>query len=99
LNQHEHTRIALDAGARVIHLFWGDPAPYVQPVRAAGAKLLSTVASEDEAKRALDAGADILIAQGWEAGGHVRGTTSTFALVPVIVDLPKLGGLHLRTGV
>ena len=87
LNQHEHTRVALDAGARVIHLFWGDPAPYVQPVRAAGAKLLSTVASEDEAKRALDAGADVLIAQGWEAGGHVRGTTSTFALVPVIVDL------------
>jgi len=42
LNQHEHTRVALDAGARVIHLFWGDPAPYVQLVRAAGAKLLST---------------------------------------------------------
>jgi NAD(P)H-dependent flavin oxidoreductase YrpB (nitropropane dioxygenase family) len=67
---------------RVIHLFWGDPAPYVQAVRAAGAKLLSTVAGEDEPKRALAAGADVLIAQGWEAGGHVRGTTSTFALCP-----------------
>ena len=87
LNQHEHLRAALGMGARVIHLFWGDPAPYVQQIRAAAAKLMCTVASEDEAKQALDAGADVLIAQGWEAGGHVRGTTSTIALVPTVVDL------------
>ena len=45
------------------------------------------VDNADETKRALDAGADILIAQGWEAGGHVRGTLTTFALVPTVVDL------------
>jgi nitronate monooxygenase len=87
LDQRDHVRAALDAGAKVVHLFWGDPAPYATPVHSAGASLLCTVASEDEAKQALDAGADVLVAQGWEAGGHVRGSTSTLALVPAVVDL------------
>lgn len=87
LDQLDHIRAALDAGARVVHLFWGDPTPYAATLHSAGAKVLCTVSSEDEAKQALGAGADVLIAQGWEAGGHVRGTTSTFALVPTVVDL------------
>jgi nitronate monooxygenase len=87
LEQHDHIHAALEAGARVVHLFWGDPTPFAATVHSAGAKVLCTVASEDEAKQALDAGADVLVAQGWEAGGHVRGITSTFALVPTVVDL------------
>jgi NAD(P)H-dependent flavin oxidoreductase YrpB (nitropropane dioxygenase family) len=87
LGQHEHIRATLHGGATIVHLFWGDPTPHAGTVRSAGAKLLCTVASEDEAKQALDAGADVLVAQGWEAGGHVRGNTSTLALVPAIVDL------------
>lgn len=77
---------ALDAGAPVVSLFWGDPAPYGPRVRAAGAKLLVTVGSVDEAKAAADAGADAVVAQGWEAGGHVRGTVATMALVPAVAD-------------
>jgi NAD(P)H-dependent flavin oxidoreductase YrpB (nitropropane dioxygenase family) len=77
---------ALDAGAPVISLFWGDPAPHVSRIRAAGAKLLVTVGSVDEAKAAADAGADAIVAQGWEAGGHVRGTVATLALVPAVAD-------------
>lgn len=87
LKQHDLARAALDAGANIINLFWGDPTSYAATLRAAGALLLCTVASKDEARQALDAGADVLIAQGWEAGGHVRGTTSTFALVPAVVDV------------
>jgi len=87
LKQSAHVASALDCGAKLIHLFWGDPTPYAAAVHDAGAKLLATVADTDEAKQALDAGADILIAQGWEAGGHVRGTLTTFALVPTVVDL------------
>ena len=40
----------------------------------------------DEAVRAAAAGADVVVAQGWEAGGHVRGTVTTLALVPRVVD-------------
>jgi nitronate monooxygenase len=85
--QHDHAQAALEAGAQVIHLFWGDPAPFVPEMKRAGARVMATVADGNEAKRALDAGIDVLIAQGAEAGGHVRGTMNTLTLVPRIVDL------------
>ena len=87
LDQADHLRAALDAGARVVHLFWGSPRRLAPLARDAGAMLLATVADTDEAKEALDAGADVLVAQGWEAGGHVRGTVTTLALVPAVVDV------------
>ena len=45
-----------------------------------------TVGSAEEARRAVDAGVDVIVAQGWEAGGHVWGEVSTLALVPAVVD-------------
>lgn len=87
LDSRSHIANVLDCGARLIHLFWGDPSPYAKAVHGGGALLLCTVSDADETKRALDAGADILIAQGWEAGGHVRGQLTTVALVPTVVDL------------
>ncbi len=77
---------SLDAGVPLIALFWGDPAPHVGRVHAAGAKLIMSIGSVDEAKRAADAGVDAIVAQGWEAGGHVRGTVANMALVPRVVD-------------
>jgi NAD(P)H-dependent flavin oxidoreductase YrpB (nitropropane dioxygenase family) len=65
-------------------LFWGDPAPIVEI--SGEAFVIIQVGSVDEAKRAVDAGVDAVIAQGVEAGGHVRGTTSLSVLVPAIVD-------------
>ena len=47
---------------------------------------MMSVGSVAEAVRAAEAGADVIVAQGWEAGGHVRGTTATLALVPAVVD-------------
>jgi NAD(P)H-dependent flavin oxidoreductase YrpB (nitropropane dioxygenase family) len=70
----------------IVSIFWGDPAPLAGRVHEAGALLMVTVGSVDEARRAVAAGADFVVAQGWEAGGHVRGTTSTLALVPAVVD-------------
>jgi NAD(P)H-dependent flavin oxidoreductase YrpB (nitropropane dioxygenase family) len=52
----------------------------------AGAIVFQTVASANEARRAVDAGGDVVVAQGWEAGGHVWGEVSTLALVPAVVD-------------
>lgn len=87
LNQTEHIARALEFGAPIIHLFWGDPTPHASAIRRGGAKLFCTVANADEARQALDAGADVLIAQGWEAGGHVRGKITTFTLVPIVAEL------------
>jgi len=47
---------------------------------------MHTVGSALDAKRAVDCGVDIVIAQGWEAGGHVRGTVATMPLVRAVVD-------------
>jgi NAD(P)H-dependent flavin oxidoreductase YrpB (nitropropane dioxygenase family) len=84
--QDERLEVALHEGVSVVSLFWGDPARYVERVHAAGATLLLTVASAAEARRAVDAGVDAIVAQGWEAGGHVWGEVSTLALVPAVVD-------------
>jgi nitronate monooxygenase len=84
--QHERLAVALDEGVRAVSLFWGDPAPYLPAIAQAGAVALVTVASADEARRAVEAGADVVVAQGWEAGGHVWGEVATLPLVPRVVD-------------
>lgn len=85
-DQHERLAIALEGGAPVISLFWGDPKDYLPTIRSAGAKSMMTVGSAEEAKRAVDLGADMIVAQGVEAGGHVWSTVGTMVLVPAVVD-------------
>jgi len=85
-DMHRRLEQALDAGLRIVSLTWGDPAPYVQLVRDAGGLLMHTVSTAEEARRVADAGVDVIVAQGWEAGGHVRGTIATMPLVPAVVD-------------
>lgn len=84
--QHERLSLCLREGVPVVSTFWGDPAPYVQRVHAAGALHVHTVGSASEARRAVDAGVDAVVAQGLEAGGHVWGEVGTLALVPAVVD-------------
>lgn len=78
--------IALAAKPRAIMLSFGDPNPFALRIKAAGSRLICQVQSEDMAKHALDAGADILIAQGTEAGGH-GASRSIIDIVPAVVDL------------
>jgi nitronate monooxygenase len=85
-DQRERLAAVLDAGAPVISLFWGDVADLIPEIHDAGAVVFVSVGSVDEAARAAAAGADVVVAQGWEAGGHVRGTVTTLALVPRVVD-------------
>ncbi|WP_439361681.1 NAD(P)H-dependent flavin oxidoreductase [Bradyrhizobium sp. DASA03007] len=84
--QPELLDIALDARPQAIMLSFGDPAPFAPRIKAGGARLICQVQSEDMAKQGLDSGADILIAQGTEAGGHGASRT-TIDIVPAIVDL------------
>jgi nitronate monooxygenase len=78
--------MALEQGASAIWLSFGDPALFASRIKAAGAKLVCQVQTEAMAKAALDASADILVAQGAEAGGHGV-SRGTLALVPAVVDL------------
>ena len=86
LDQRERLDAALEAGLRIVSLFWGDPSSFVERVHDAGALLLHTVGSAEEAKRAVGVGVDVVVAQGWEAGGHVWGQIGALALVPAVVD-------------
>lgn len=85
-NVDAHVAVCLEEKVPLLSLFWGDPAPFVEPAHRAGVKVIHQVGSVAEARAAADAGVDIVIAQGVEAGGHVRGTVSTMALVPRVVD-------------
>lgn len=76
---------AADAGAAAVVLFWGSPAPYVAAAHGAGLTVLIQVGSVAEAEDAVAAGVDVVIAQGIEAGGHVRGSTSIWELLPATV--------------
>lgn len=78
--------IALAANPRAIMLSFGDPKPFVPQIRKAGALLICQVQNEEIATQALDAGADLLVAQGTEAGGHGASRT-TLDIVPAIIDL------------
>ena len=85
-DQHRRLDQALGAGLRIVSLSWGDPAAYVERAHRAGALVLHTVGSAEEARRAVGCGVDVVVAQGWEAGGHVLGGIATLPLVPAVVD-------------
>lgn len=78
---------ALERQPATIMLSFGDLQPFADRIRAVGVPLIAQVQTLDHAYQALDAGADILVAQGGEAGGHGMSVRSTFTLVPDAVDL------------
>jgi nitronate monooxygenase len=85
-DHHRPLDQALEAGLRIVSFMWGNPASYVEAVHAAGGIVLHTVGSAEEARRAVASGVDVIVAQGWEAGGHVWGRVATLPLVPAVVD-------------
>jgi nitronate monooxygenase len=78
---------ALARRPTTVMLSFGDLQPFADRVHAAGVPLTAQVQDLDHARRALDAGADVIVAQGGEAGGHGMSVRSTFTLVPEVVDL------------
>ncbi len=78
--------IALAAQPSAVWLSFGDVAPFAARIKASGALLVCQVQTEAMAREALDQGADVLVAQGAEAGGHGV-SRGSMALVPALVDL------------
>ena len=78
--------VALDARPAAVMLSFGDPTPYTGRIKAAGARIVCQVQTLEQAKQAADAGADVIIAQGRDAGGHSGMTRGTIGLVPAVVD-------------
>lgn len=75
----------VELGVPVVGLFWDLSVPLVQRLRAAGIIVVCQVGTAAEARAAQAAGAEVLIAQGVEAGGHVRGTRPLHELLPEVV--------------
>jgi nitronate monooxygenase len=82
----ELLEIALDARPAAICLSFADPAPYVARIRAAGVPLMCQIQTLRDAQHVLDLGADVIVAQGTEAGGHGE-RRATLPLVPEVADL------------
>jgi nitronate monooxygenase len=79
---------ALSRHPTAVMLSFGDPSALCQPVRQAGALLILQVTDLEEARQAIDLGADVIVAQGTESGGHgARRGRSTLPFVPVVADL------------
>src|SRR3954464_12488067 len=73
---------ALDARPAAVMLSFGDPSPFTGRIKQAGCKIICQVQTVAQAKEAAAAGADIIIAQGRDAGGHSGMTRGTMGLVP-----------------
>jgi NAD(P)H-dependent flavin oxidoreductase YrpB (nitropropane dioxygenase family) len=79
--------LAVAAGVAVVSFHWEHPPrSWIDRLHAAGVQVFEQVGSVDGARRAVDDGVDVVVAQGREAGGHNFATLPTFVLVPAVVD-------------
>lgn len=94
--------VCFDERVPVLVLFWGDPSPFVEDARRAGTNLFIQVGSVEEARAAAEAGVDAIIAQGSEAGGHVKSRTPIWEILPASVEavapVPVLASGGIRDG-
>lgn len=92
-NADELAKIVIEEGVKVVTTGAGNPGKYMDAWKAANIKVIPVVASVALAKRMERAGADAVIAEGCESGGHV-GKLTTMALLPQVVDsvnIPVIG--------
>lgn len=87
----------------LISLSFGDPRPFVPRVRDAGVPVCTQVGTLEEARRALDAGVDLLVARGSEGGGHGRGEVATLPLLQQVLEVSPVpvaaaGGIGTARG-
>ena len=103
-DQQERIKICLEEKVPILSFAWGDPSGYMHLLKDHGVIVCQTVGSADKGDYFAKIGVDFLIAQGWEAGGHLMGQVATSVLVPALtnkVDLPVVaaGGIANGKGV
>ncbi|MGE3076085.1 MAG: NAD(P)H-dependent flavin oxidoreductase [Dehalococcoidia bacterium] len=95
------TDVVLDSDINVFAMGIGSPPEFIAAAKETGKRVLALVGSPKHARRALDLGAEILVAQGHDSGAHT-GPIGTFSLVPQIVkmagDVPVLAAGGVATG-
>ena len=99
-NADELAKMVIEEGVKVITTGAGNPGKYMEAWKAAGIKVIPVVASVALAKRMERSGADAVIAEGCESGGHV-GKLTTMALLPQVVDavnIPVIGAGGIGDG-
>ena len=84
-NAPELAQLVIDEGVEIVTTGAGSPAKYMKAWKEAGIKVIPVIASTAYAKRMERMGADAVIAEGMESGGHI-GETTTMALLPQVVD-------------
>ena len=84
-NAQEVAQVIVEAGVKVVSTGAGNPAKFMELWKDAGVKVIPVVASVAMAKLMERTGADAVVAEGMESGGHI-GSTTTMALVPQVVD-------------
>lgn len=77
--------LVLKAQPHAVMLSFGDPGPYAHMIKSAGCKLICQVQDVAGAMQAREAGADLIVAQGTEGGGH-GGARATLPFVPAVID-------------
>lgn len=84
-NAEEVAKVVIEEGVKVVTTGAGNPAKFMEAWKAAGVKVIPVVASVAMAKLMERAGADAVVAEGTESGGHI-GSATTMTLVPQVVD-------------
>lgn len=79
--------LALSYNPAAIMLSFGDPRPFVAPIKAKGVPLICQVHTIQQARDVIACGADVVVAQGADAGGHGMSARGTIGLVPAVADL------------
>jgi nitronate monooxygenase len=102
-HQPDLLEAALTTRPALVSVSFGDCASYLQRVRDAGVVAVTQVGTVDEARRAVDAGADVVVARGGEGGGHGRDAVATLPLLQGVLDavgVPVLaaGGIATARG-
>lgn len=82
-----NVEVCVDEGVPIVSFHWGHPPePQLRSLLGAGVSVWEQVGSTEDARRAAGSGVEVVIAQGWEAGGHNYGGLPTMVLTPSVVD-------------
>lgn len=100
----EHLEAVLELKPALVSLSFGEYTPYVEPLQKAGIVVATQAGTVADAREAIDAGVDVIVARGAEAGGHGRNAVATLPLLQAILELTELpvlagGGISGPRGV